>query len=170
VDDLLQPIEMPEIQPQLYDTTGAMEDLLRVLGDQAADMGSTDGATATEASIASGSAHTARSSVMDDLDDLLSELARAGGQILLLNVSQQIVQDVVGPGAVWPQLDNVTVAKNVYLQVEAGSSGRPNKQQEVMNLVQVVPLSSASRAFRRSGWRAKSWSAWTIAWTSRTRS
>jgi hypothetical protein len=140
VDDLLQSLKMPEIQAQLYDTAGAMEDLMRVVGDQSSDLGPTAGATATEVSTAEASQHTARSSVMDDLDDMLSSLARNGGQILMLNVSQQIVQDVVGPGAVWPQLDNQVVAKNVYLQVVAGSSGRPNKQQEVMNLVQVVPL------------------------------
>lgn len=140
VADLLQAIQMPEIQPQLYDTAGAMEDMLRVLGDQAADTGTTAGATATEVSTAEASQHNARSSVMDDLDDMLSLLAKNGGQILLLNVSEQIVKDVVGPGAVWPQLNNITVAKNVYLEVVAGSSGRPNKQAEVMNLVQVVPL------------------------------
>ena len=140
VSDLLQAIEMPPIQPQLYDTSGAMEDMLRVLGNQAADMGTTAGATATESSLAESSQHTASSSIMDDLDDVLSQLARNGGQILLLNVSPQIVQEVVGPGAVWPELDRITVSKNVFLQVEAGSSGRPNKQHEVANLVQLIPL------------------------------
>lgn len=140
VADLLQAITMPEIQQELYDTSGAMEDMLRVLGDQSADSGTTSGATATEASLAESSLHTAYSSIMDDLDDMLSSLARNGGQVLLLNVSAQIVNEVCGPGAVWPSLDKVTISKNVYLQVKAGSSGRPNKQQEVANLVQVIPL------------------------------
>jgi hypothetical protein len=140
VDDLLQALEMPAIKPELYETAGAMEDMLRVLGNQAADTGSTSGATATEASLAEASQHSAQSSVMDDLDDVLSQLARNGGQIMLLNISAEVVNDVVGPGAVWPTLDKTTVAKNVYLEVEAGSSGRPNKQADIQNLVQLIPL------------------------------
>jgi hypothetical protein len=140
VDDLLQVVKMPPIQQELYDTAGAMEDMLRVLGNQAADTGSTAGATATEASLAAASSHTASASVMDDLDELLTSLASNGGQILMLNVSQATVSEIVGPGAVWPVLDKVTVAKNVYLEIEAGSSGRPNKQQEVQNFVQLIPL------------------------------
>lgn len=140
VGDLLQALEMPPIKPELYDTAPMMEDMLRVLGSQAADTGSVGGATATETSLAEASQHTAQSSVMDDLDDMLSQLARNGGQIMMLNISAETVQDVVGPGAVWPQLDRVTIAKNVYLEVEAGSSGRPNKQADVQNMVQVIPL------------------------------
>lgn len=140
VDDLLQSVKFPPVQPELYDTSGAFEDIMRVLGNQAADLGSTASATATESSIAESSQNTASASIMDDLDDAISQLARAGGQIMLLNISKQTVQEVVGPGAVWPEMDREAIARNVYLQVEAGASGRPNKQQDVAHMVQVVPL------------------------------
>jgi hypothetical protein len=137
---VLQPVKMPPIDPAVYDTAPTFEDLLRVLGSDQADQGTTSGATATEVSVAQFSQHTDLSSVTDDLNDTLTEIARSAGQILLLNVSQQVVMEVVGPGAVWPQLTAEDVAKNVWLEVDAGAEGLPNKQQEVSNMVQLVPL------------------------------
>jgi hypothetical protein len=110
-----------------------------VLGSDQADQGTTSGATATEVSVAQFSQHTDLSVVTDDLNDTLTEIARSAGQILLLNVSQQVVLEVVGPGAVWPQLTAERRQERL-----AGGGGRrrglPNKQQEVSNMVQLVPL------------------------------
>ena len=47
---------------------------------------------------------------------------------------------VVGPGAVWPQLDQQTVADNVWLEVDVGANGPPNRQEDVQVLAQLVPL------------------------------
>jgi hypothetical protein len=140
IDDVLQVIKNPPIDPAVYDTAPTFEDLLRVLGSDQADQGTTSGATATEVSVAQFAQHTDTSSVTDDMNDLLTELARAGGELLILNVSAQVVQEVVGPGAVWPQIDRMTAAKNVYLEVEAGSDSLPNKQQDVQNIVQLAPI------------------------------
>ena len=140
IDDVLQVVKMPPIDPAVYDTAPVFEDLLRVLGSDAADQGSTSGATATEVSVAQFSQGTDTSSVTEDLNDVLTEMARAAGQILLLNVSQQVVQQLVGPGAVWPQLDRETVVKNVFLEVDAGADSTPNRQQELQNMVQLMPL------------------------------
>lgn len=140
VEDLLQPVKMPPIDQALYDTNPAMEDMLRVLGQQEADTGQTADATATETSVAEAARSTDLSSTMDDMDGMLTQLAHDGGQILMLNVAQETVTKIVGTGAVWPEMDVDTVARNVYLEVQAGSTGRPNKTQEVQNAVQLVPL------------------------------
>lgn len=140
IDDLLQPFKMPPIDPALYDTNPSMEDTLRVLGQQQADAGQTARATATETSVAEAARGTDLSSTMDDMDGMLSQLAHDGGQILLLNVSTDTVNQIVGDGAVWPDVDRDSVARNVYLEIQAGSTGRPNKTQEVQNVVQLVPL------------------------------
>jgi hypothetical protein len=140
IEDVLQAIKMPPIDPAVYDTTQVFEDVLRVLGSDQADQGTTSGATATEVSVAEFAQNTDVTSVIDDLNDMMSELARAGSELLLLNVSPDIVQKVVGPGAVWPQLDRQTVSDNVYLQVDVGANGPPNRQQDVQMLVQLVPL------------------------------
>jgi hypothetical protein len=71
---------------------------------------------------------------------VLTCIARHAGQVLILNTSQAVVLEAVGPGAVWPQLTSEMVAKNVWLEVEAGGDGLPNKQQEVANMTQLVPL------------------------------
>jgi hypothetical protein len=74
------------------------------------------------------------------MNDMMSALARSASELLLLNVSTEIVQKVVGPGAVWPQLDRQTISDNVYLEVDVGANGPPNRQQDVQMLTQLVPI------------------------------
>lgn len=140
IEDVLQPVKMPPIDPALYDTTPTFEDILRVLGEDQASMGQTTSATATEAAVAQSAQHTDLASCIDDQDDLLSELATAAGKIMMLNISAETVQRVVGPGAVWPQLSKDDVVENIYLTIRAGSTGRPNKQAEVMNAQILFPM------------------------------
>ena len=140
IDDVLQVMKMPPIDPAVYDTSPVFEDILRVLGSDQADQGTTSGATATEVSVAQFSQHSDIDSVTDDMNDMLTDMARSAGEILLLNVSQGVVQQVLGPGAVWPQLDKETIAKNIYLEIDAAANGPPNKQQAIQNFVQIVPL------------------------------
>ena len=140
IDEVLQPFSGPQIDPRLYDPTPVFEDYLRVLGNQEANLGGTSGATATEASIAEGSRMTSVSSNVDDLDEFLTELCRSAGQVLMQEVSPETVREVVGPGAVWPDLTRDQIAKEIYLEIEAASTGRPNKAQEIQNAQQVFPL------------------------------
>jgi len=140
IDDVLQPIKMPPIDPAVYDTAPVFEDVLRVLGSDQADQGTTSGATATEVSVAEFSQNTDTSSIVDDMNDILSDMARSASEILILNVSPQVVQNVVGEGAVWPELDKQTVADNVWLKVDVGANGPPNRQQDVQMLTQLLPI------------------------------
>jgi hypothetical protein len=140
IDDVLQVVKMPPIDPAVYDTAPVFEDVLRVLGSDQADQGTTSGATATEVSVAEFSQNTDTTSIIDDMNDMLSEMAQGASEILILNVAPETVQQIVGPGAVWPQLDKQTVANNVYLEVDAGANGPPNRQQDVQMLTQLVPL------------------------------
>lgn len=140
VDQVLQPMRQTGVDPNLYDTNPAFEDILRVGGAQEANLGGTSSATATETSVAEASRQTASASKIDELDDLLTLLARTGGQILLSAMSLPTVQDIVGPGAVWPELSRDDIAKEIYLEVAAGSTGRPNKAAEVQNFQQLAPI------------------------------
>lgn len=140
IEDVLQPHSGPQIDPRLYDPAPAYEDVLRVVGQQEANLGGTSGATATESSIAEGSRMSAVSSTIDDLDEFLTEFARAAGQVLLRETQPETVQKIVGPGAVWPDLSREDIAKEIYLDVEAASTGRPNQAQEIQNAQQVFPL------------------------------
>lgn len=140
VEDVLMPLKMPPIDPVLYDTNQCFEDLLRVLGQDQASNGQTTSASATEVSVAQSSQHTDLSSCLDDQDDMLTEMAKAGGKLLLMNVSAATVQKIIGPGAIWPELSKEDIVTNIYLTIEAGSTGRPNKQQEVMNAQVLFPM------------------------------
>jgi hypothetical protein len=140
IKNLLQPFAGPGIDPNLYEVNPVYEDILRTTGIQEANLGGTSNATATQAQIAEGSRMTSMGSNIDDLNDLLTELARNGGQILLREMSQQRVQQVVGEGAVWPEASAQDVANEVLLEIEAGSMGRPNAAQEIANAQRLYPL------------------------------
>ncbi len=140
VDDVLQPIKKVPIDPALYDTAFVFEDILRTVGSQEANLGGTSGSTATESSIAENSRMTAQNSEIDDVDDMLSQLARAGGQILLKELSAETARKIAGPGAKWPELSATEIAEELYLDVEAGSSGKPNKGMELANWERMLPL------------------------------
>jgi hypothetical protein len=140
VGDLLQAFTGPEINPALYDVTPYFEDTLRVVGFQEANMGPTNSDTATQSQIAEASRTTTNDSNVDDLDDLLTHLARYGGQLLFSNVSEATVKRIVGPGAVWPDLTRQQISEEVWLEIEAGSSGNPNQAQEIANAQKIYPL------------------------------
>jgi hypothetical protein len=80
------------------------------------------------------------SSNVDDLDDLLSDLAQAGGEIMLREFSPQTVQRIVGQGAAWPDQQREDFLNTIYLDIVAASSGRPNKSVDIQNAQQIVPM------------------------------
>lgn len=140
INDILQGVEWPAIKPELYDVEPFFEDVQRTVGDQEANLGGTSGATATESSIAEGSRVSSLQSNVDDLDDLLTELMRAAGQVAFKEIGPEEVKKAVGPGAIWPELSGQDIADEVALEILAGSSGRPNKAAEVQNMTQIMPF------------------------------
>jgi hypothetical protein len=73
------------------------------------------------------------------LDEFLSDVFGALGQLLIMELSAETVAEIVGIGAVWPEMDRETVAKQIFLKVRAGSSGRPNKAAELANMERGMP-------------------------------
>ncbi len=140
VGDVIQPIQSIPIDGALYDTTMVFDDVLKVSGAQEANMGGLSGSTATESNIAESSRNAAIASNVDDLDDFLTEVARAAGTVLLMNVTTETVTKIVGPGAVWSELSAQDAADMLMLEIEAGSSGRPNKAAEIANFQQLAPI------------------------------
>jgi hypothetical protein len=146
VEDLLQRLPSNPIDPALYDTRGFFEDVLRTVGAQEANIGGTSSSTATESSIAEQSRSASMADNVDDLDDLLTALAKAFGQLCFLELSKETVQQIVGPGAIWPDLSSSRkeVARDLLLEIKAGSSGRPNKAADLANLERAWPVISAT--------------------------
>jgi hypothetical protein len=140
VNSILQPVQHNPIDPSLYDTSMLLDDMMRVVGSQEANLGGTSASTATEVSVAEGSRMSSLSSNVDDLEDFLGEMARTTGQVLLEQMDQQTVMKIAGPGAVWPQLAINEIASELMLEVEAGSNGRPNKAIQMQNFERIAPI------------------------------
>jgi hypothetical protein len=140
INTVLQGVKGVPVDPNLYEVNPVFQDLLRVLGDQQADLGGTAGNTATETNLAASAKATSTGSQVDDIDDTLTAIARAASQILLLNVSEETVKQIVGPGAVWPSLSKAEVARDIFLDIEAGSSGRPDQARELQNFERLAPI------------------------------
>jgi hypothetical protein len=136
----LQPMKKAPIDAALYETDTDFNDVLRVVGAQEANIGGTSGDTATEVSIAEGGRMSSVSSNEDDLEQTMTEMARDGGNIMLMNLSEEAVREIAGPGAAWPQLDPATIKREMFLTIEAGTAGRPNKDREQANFERVAPL------------------------------
>lgn len=139
IGDLVQRFESVPIDPALYETNAEMEDILRTVGAQEADIGGMSGGTATESSIAAGASATSQQSNVDDLDEFLTDVFSALGQLLIMELSQETVTEIVGVGAMWPQMDREAVMKQLNLKVRAGSSGRPNKAANLANMERGMP-------------------------------
>ncbi len=139
VKTLIQPKPVAPIDPNLYDVNQAFADIQRVLGLNEARLGELSGATATEASIGAQATATSDSADVDELDEFLMDLARGAGQILLDQMGVETVQRIAGPGAVWPERSRQEIAEQVFLSVKAGSSGRPNRAQDLANFERGAP-------------------------------
>ncbi|MEC5291583.1 MULTISPECIES: hypothetical protein [unclassified Aurantimonas] len=138
--DVLGRVEVPGVDPNLYETGQLFTDIQLVVGAQEAQLGGVSQATATESAIAASSSASSSGSSVDDLDAFLTMLARASGQILLREMSEEQVKEVAGPGAVWPHLSLAEIASEVFLEVEAGSTGKPNEQVELAKWERLAPF------------------------------
>lgn len=141
VNKALSPFQHSAVDPALYDSAPLQQDMLYVIGNQEATQPASNKATATAASINEQSRQQTVGSNVDDLDDFLSILAESAGQILLREMSYETVKRIAGPGSMWPsQGQGEDYINELYLDVVASSSGRPNKALEVANFTQVAPI------------------------------
>jgi hypothetical protein len=140
ISKILQAVPVPGVDPNLYETNQLFTDIQLVVGSSEATFGGVSQATATESAIAANSNNSDDQASVDDLDGFLTVIARSSGQILLKEMSEEQVKLIVGPGAFWPHLTLSDIANELYLEIEAGSSGKPNQATEVQNFQQLAPL------------------------------
>ncbi len=138
---VLQAIQVPGVDPNLYDTNETQGDLFLVVGTSPSQMGgASKGDTATGEALAEDSRSVSAGAAVDDLDSFLTAIARDSGQIMLREMSPESVKKIAGRGAVWPPMTLEDLAGEVYLEVEAGSSGKPNAAQEIRNWREMLPF------------------------------
>lgn len=143
LDRFVVPFQFAPIDPRMYDTIPLEQDLLTSVGMQQANIGPAQpNVTATVGTIAEQSRMNVSASNIDDLDGMLSRLARAGGEMLLQSMSREIATRIAGIGAAWPSLPETRqdFLLEVFLRIEAASSGRPNKAVDIANFRDIAPL------------------------------
>lgn len=140
INDVLEAVEIPGVDPNLYETNQFLADSQIVAGAQQAQLGAVSASTATESAIAANSSASSDGSSVDDLDAFLTVVARGAGQILLREMSEEQVKTIAGPGAVWPHMSLSDLSSELFLEVEAGSSGKPNQAVEIDNFVKLAPI------------------------------
>ncbi len=138
--DVIQPVQTIGIDPNLYEVKTIFDDVQLVVGQQEANYGQLSKATATETSIAEQSRMSALGAQVDELDSFMSDITRAAGQVLLVEMSIEEVRRIVGPGAAWPDLTRQQIMEEIHLEIEAGSTGKPNKAAELRNIERIVPF------------------------------
>jgi len=116
------------------------DDIQLVVGAQESSFGGLSKATATETSIAESARMSSLGANVDELDSFMSEITRAAGQVLLENLSLDEVKKIAGPGAVWPEFTRDTIMEEVFLEIEAGSTGKPNRAAELANIERIMPF------------------------------
>jgi hypothetical protein len=139
-EDLVTPLRTVGLDPNLYEVGTVFDDVQLAVGAQEATFGSTGGATATETSVAESSRMSALGAQVDELDSFMSDIARAAGAIMFQQMSADQVKKIAGPGAVWPELTAQEIADEIQLEIEAGSTGKPNQAAELQNIERVLPF------------------------------
>jgi hypothetical protein len=140
ITNVLQAVPVPGVDPNLYDVNEIMADLQFVVGSSSPSMGVPGKGTATANQIAAGANATSDSASVDDLDNFLTAVTRGAGQILLREMSEATVMRIVGAGASWPEMTLQDIADEIFLEIEAGSTGKPNQAVEVANWEKMLPL------------------------------
>lgn len=143
LDRFIMPFQFAAVDPALYDTAPLEQDLLLGAGMQQANIGPAQpNVTATVGTIAEQSRLNVSGSNIDDLDGFLSCLAKASGELLLKGMSRETVKRIAGVGSSWPDLpeSRLDFVNQVFLVIEAASSGRPNKAVEIANFRDIAPL------------------------------
>lgn len=148
VGDVIQPLPMTPIQPEVYDTSPQLQDAQLTTGNPQEALGDQGGATATGQTITQQNHLTVTASNVDDVDDCLTWLARVTAEMAIQGFSPTTVQRLVGPGAVWPQLpeDKANLLAAITLVTKAASSGRPNQVQNINNWKSAAPILQAAGA------------------------
>lgn len=139
-DDVIQPIPKEPIDPNVYSTEVIYDALTRVIGTREPRQQPGNRTSATEASIDEAARMSSEQSNADDLDDLLNLVARNAGEVLLTLMQEETAKKIAGPGGIWTQLSPEEAADRLYLECEAGSSGRPNQAQEMAVMEKGLPL------------------------------
>ncbi|MEE8405063.1 MAG: hypothetical protein V3S17_06705, partial [candidate division Zixibacteria bacterium] len=148
----------PPVDPSIYDTSHTERDIERVAGGgEVSQPKSNRSRTLGEAQLLSEETGTQITADSDEVEDWFARLAKYTLEILLQTLTVEQVIEIAGPeaqpeidqqtgqptgklleGVVWPQMEVDNIFNMLQIQIQAGSSGRPNKNQEMQVWTQLL--------------------------------
>lgn len=130
----------PPVDPANYDVQPILRDAEMVLGAGDAAKGTINKAkTATEAEIMAQGLQSRVAERQDVVEDWIADMARYAAELCLQELAPPQVKRIAGEAAVWPQLTKEQVFDLVQIEIRAGSTGRPNRNREREQWVQMLP-------------------------------
>lgn len=135
-------LEGPPINPALYDVSMIRTDIEMVSGASDASRGMVAQAkTATEAEIMQQGLASRTAERQDVIEDVIEDMARYAIEILTGELTIQEVVRFAGVDAVWPEGGQIDAVFDVLnLEIRAGSTGKPNKNGEREQWIQLMPI------------------------------
>ncbi len=141
VNTVFQPASTPPFNPMIYDTSSVRSDIEWISGLGDAARGSVARSkTATEANILQEGLSNRTGEKVDLLEDWLKDVATFSAEILLQEMPPEMVMQEVGQNAFWPKLDKQTLYDRINVEIKAGSTEMPDKNQEQMRWVELMPI------------------------------
>lgn len=161
ITQVFAPKQYPPIDPMVYDTGPVRNDWEMVTGLQDAARSSVvKPKTATEASIMDRALSGRVSEFRDLTEDFIQEIAQYSAQILVMELTPQQVERIMGPHKVaietmpdgtqveqvversydWPELTREQVFDMIEMRIRAGTSGAPDKMEQQENWTKVLPV------------------------------
>lgn len=140
VHQALGVLEYPRVDPGLYDTSVIRGELDVIYGVQDAMRGEVMNAkTATEAEIMQSGLGARIDGQRGHLEMWLQDIAQYVAEVLLLAMPAEQAHRIAGEEAVWPELDRADIYDLVQVEVQAGSTGKPNQKKLAKEWIELLP-------------------------------
>ncbi len=128
------------VDPSLGDTSFIKEDWDQITqGGEAPSGFIRRSKTATEANQLLQGVQERASTDNDGIDEMFTEIGEYMLEIDMQLMTPEQVEEIAGTGSIWPQFDKEKIFRRVFVNVRAGSSGKPNKAQEQENWIRFFP-------------------------------
>lgn len=143
---LIVPVQYPQIDMALYDTSPIRQDLELVYGIQEALAGVTVQKTATEADIQQAGTQARSGDKRDAVETQLSEIAQFTAECACQKLSDKEVRVLAGNDALWIQVKSIDELEQlVRLDIQAGSSGKANTAARQQAWAAILPQLEAAQ-------------------------
>ena len=138
-DDLME-IRGSQIDPQVYDVSAIRNDMDLMAGlTDASRSNLTIAKTLGEAEIMKESMMSRTAERQDMNEDFMQEICQFSAEILIQELTEQQVMRIAGPGYTWPKMSKEDIFDMVRIDIRAGSTGKPNKQNERQQWIEFMP-------------------------------